>query len=109
MHALSRHEEKPMIVERAHLSITPGAEGDFEAAFETARAVVARSPGFRSLRLLRGLEEPASYLLLIEWDSLADHMEGFRGSELFTQWRALVGPHFAAEPAIEHFDPIVSQ
>jgi heme-degrading monooxygenase HmoA len=98
-----------MIVERAHLSITPGAEADFEAAFEAARAVVARSHGYRSLRLLRGIEEPASYLLLIEWDSVADHMEGFRGSELFTQWRALLGPYFAAPPAVEHFDPIVSQ
>ena len=29
--------------------------------------------------------------------------ENFRGTERFAQWRALIGPHFAGPPVVEHF------
>jgi heme-degrading monooxygenase HmoA len=98
-----------MILEQALFTVAPGSEPAFEADFERARGVVARSPGYRSLRLLRGIEQPSSYLLLIEWDSVQDHMQGFRESELFQQWGALTRPHLGAPPAVQHFDPVVSQ
>jgi hypothetical protein len=28
----------------------------------------------------------------------------FRGGPLFAEWRALVGPFFAAPPVVEHFE-----
>jgi heme-degrading monooxygenase HmoA len=95
-----------MIVERAMLHVTPGAEADFEAAFAQSREVVAQADGFRSLRLARGIESPSTYLLLIEWDSVEDHMTGFRESERFAQWRAPIGPYFAQPPDMEHFEPV---
>jgi heme-degrading monooxygenase HmoA len=98
-----------MIVERARMQIQPGAEEAFEAALDQARTIVAQSPGYRSLRLARGVENPSEYLLLIEWDSVADHMEGFRGSERYERWAALLRPHYAQPPEVEHFNPIVSQ
>ncbi len=94
-----------MIVERAQIDVRPGQEAAFEAALEEAKAVVAAAPGFRSLRAARGIEEPSRYLLLIAWDSLEAHTEGFRGSELFTRWRELIGPYFAAPPDVEHYAP----
>jgi hypothetical protein len=33
-------------------------------------------------------------------------MVGFRQSDAFPQWRAIVGPFFAAPPVVEHFDLI---
>jgi hypothetical protein len=30
-------------------------------------------------------------------------MVGFRESAAFTEWRALLGPHFAGPPAVEHY------
>ena len=98
-----------VILERAQLSIEPGAEAEFERAFGSARTIVAQAPGYRSLRLLRGVERPAEYLLLIEWDSVADHMEGFRESELYTRWSELLRPHFAQPPEVQHYGPIVNQ
>ena len=98
-----------MILEQALFTIVAGSEAAFEADFERARGIVAQSPGYRSLRLLRGVEQPSSYLLLIEWDSVDDHMQGFRESERFEQWAALTRPHFGAPPSVQHFDPIVSQ
>jgi len=98
-----------MILERARFQIQPGAEAAFEQAFETARTVISQSSGYHSLRLLRGIEHPSEYLLLIEWDSVADHIEGFRRSELYERWAELLKPHYAAPPEVEHFDPVVSQ
>jgi heme-degrading monooxygenase HmoA len=98
-----------MIVERARFQILPDAREAFEQAFATARTVIAQASGYRSLRLLRGIEHPSEYLLLIEWDSVEDHMEGFRQSELYARWAELLKPHYAAAPEVEHFDPVVSQ
>ncbi|MGB8881463.1 MAG: antibiotic biosynthesis monooxygenase [Solirubrobacteraceae bacterium] len=96
-----------VILERAVLRITPGGAAEFEAAFEHAREVVAQSTGYGSLRLLRGIERPDTYLLLIEWDTVADHMEGFRQSELYERWSALLRPHFSAPPEVEHFTAVI--
>jgi heme-degrading monooxygenase HmoA len=94
-----------MVLERVVIHVLPGHEREFEQALDSARAVVGRAPGFRSLRAYRGIEAPHSFLLLIEWDTLEDHMEGFRGSALYGQWRALISPHFDGAPQVEHFEP----
>lgn len=95
-----------MIVEHALLPVKPGQEADFEAAFSQAKDLIAGAAGFRSLTLSRCIERPGTYLLLVEWDSLADHVEGFRGSDRYEQWRALLH-HFYDPPAtVEHYERI---
>jgi heme-degrading monooxygenase HmoA len=95
-----------VIVERGVFTILPGREEEFERTFYAqARHVIAQSPGFISARLARGIERPDTFLLLVEWETLEDHTEGFRGSELFTRWRELLGPCFAEAPAVEHYQP----
>jgi hypothetical protein len=41
---------------------------------------------------------------MLFWDSVDDHMVGFRLSPAFTEWRAIVGPFFAEPPVMEHFN-----
>lgn len=91
-----------MVLEIAQFSITPGAEDAFAAAFAEAHPLVASSPGCHSVRMTRGIESPDRFVLLIEWDSVEQH-EAFRASDRFPRWRALIGPHFAAPPHVEHF------
>jgi heme-degrading monooxygenase HmoA len=99
-----------MILERALFAVKPGTEQDFEAAMEQAKEVLAQAKGFRSFRLQRGIEQPSTYLLLIEWGSVEDHMQGFRESDLFVRWRELIGPYFAAPPEVEHYEaPVVTK
>ena len=43
------------------------------------------------------------YILLIEWDSLEDHTIGFRESDLFKEWRALIGSFFLEPPLVQHY------
>jgi len=97
-----------MILEQAIFSITPGSEQEFEAAMRAATAEFAQAHGFRSLTLRRSVERPSTYTGLIEWETVEDHVVGFRESELFKRYRELVGPFFAAAPEVEHFeDPAV--
>lgn len=99
-----------MILEQALFAVTPGSEEEFEAALARATEVIAQAKGFRSLKLLRGVERPSTYLLLNEWETVEDHMVGFRESELFVRWRELIGPYFAATPDVEHFaEPVVTR
>jgi heme-degrading monooxygenase HmoA len=97
-----------MILEQAIFRVTPGSEQEFEAALEQAKQIIAQSHGFRSLKLLRGIEEPSTYLLLNEWDTVEDHMQGFRESDLFVRWRELIGPYFAAAPEVQHYESPVA-
>jgi heme-degrading monooxygenase HmoA len=96
-----------MVLEHVPISVIPGREAEFEAVFDEARHLLAGAGGFRSLRLSRCVERPSSYLLLVEWDTLADHVDGFRNSPAFTEWRALVGPLWNPLPDVTHFDELV--
>ena len=67
-----------MILEHAVIAVRPGTGPEFEAALTRARPILASCQGFVSLELRRGIEDPDSYLLLVEWETLDDHMVGFR-------------------------------
>ena len=42
-------------------------------------------------------------------ESLEAHITGFRGSEAFSQWRAIIGPFFDGQPVVDHYDaPLAS-
>jgi heme-degrading monooxygenase HmoA len=97
-----------VILEHALLDLVPGQEAAFERAFEEARPLIAATPGFRSLRLERCVERPAQYLLLVEWDRLEDHTEGFRGSPRYEEWRRLLHQFYDPFPLVEHYRPVQS-
>ncbi len=94
-----------MILEIADIRIAPGSNAAFEAAVRHgAETVIASAKGFRGYKVNRGVESPERYVLMVYWDTLEDHTVGFRGGPLFSQWRAIVGPFFAAPPVVEHFE-----
>lgn len=97
-----------MITEHALLPVVPGQEEEFEAAFGQARHIIAAMPGFLSLSLSRSLESPSTYLLLVEWETLEDHTEGFRGSPEYQQWRALLHRFYEPFPVVEHYNQVMS-
>lgn len=94
-----------MILELADIRIQPGQQAAFEQAIELGlSSVVSQSKGFRGAKVNHGIENPERYVLQIFWETLEDHTVGFRESELFAEWRAIVGPFFAAPPQVEHFE-----
>jgi heme-degrading monooxygenase HmoA len=95
-----------MILEMAVLNIRPGESPAFEAAFAVALAIISASPGFDHLELRRCLETPDRYLLLVGWDSLEAHTEGFRGSPEFERWREMLHHFYDPFPTVEHYEPV---
>jgi hypothetical protein len=46
-------------------------------------------------------------VLLVEWQTLQAHMQGFRNGPLFPVWRGHVGSFFASPPSMEHFTAVL--
>ncbi|KRE21491.1 antibiotic biosynthesis monooxygenase [Agromyces sp. Soil535] len=92
-----------MILEHAILPVIPGREVDFEAAFAHAEAIISGMPGFVDLRLSRSIETPNEYLLLVHWESVDAHEQGFRGSPEYARWRELLHGFYEPFPIVEHF------
>ena len=93
-----------MILEIADIRIAPGQQAAFEAAIQHGIAsVISRARGYKGAKVNRGIESPERYILQVFWDTLEDHTVHFRGGPLFAEWRAIVGPFFAAAPVVEHF------
>ena len=94
-----------MILELADIRIALGQNAAFEEAIERGlRTVISHARGFAGFKVNRGMESPERYILQIFWDTLEDHTVGFRQSEAFAQWRAIVGPFFVSPPVVEHFE-----
>jgi heme-degrading monooxygenase HmoA len=97
-----------MILETAILNVRPGEAERFEAAMARARPLIAATPGFQSIEVRRCLEEINRYLLLVRWDNVDAHTQGFRQSDRYPQWRALLHHFYDPFPTVEHYDEPIS-
>jgi heme-degrading monooxygenase HmoA len=94
-----------MIREVAQVSIKPDSHAEFEIALARAHTeILPHVTGLIEFVAVGWcLERPNVYMFTIDWETLDDHMVGFRESEQFSQWRALIGPHFDGPSVMEHF------
>ena len=44
--------------------------------------------------------------LLVRWDTLEAHTQGFRGSPQYQQWKALLHHFYDPFPVVEHYVPV---
>ncbi len=95
-----------MILEVAILNVRAGESAEFEQAFSEAQAIIAFMPGYISHQLLRSLEMPNQYLLLVHWQTLQDHTEGFRQSAQYQDWKRLLHHFYEPFPTVEHYEQI---
>tara|TARA_B110000858_G_scaffold66259_1_gene76844 strand:- start:3206 stop:3502 length:297 start_codon:yes stop_codon:yes gene_type:complete len=95
-----------MILEVATLDVKPGMETDFEKTFAEAQKIIQVMHGYISHELQHCIEQESRYLLLVKWESLEDHTEGFRGSAEYQQWRDLLHHFYDPFPAVEHFSRV---
>jgi heme-degrading monooxygenase HmoA len=92
-----------MILEAAYLTIRAGEDEAFAAALTKARPLIAATPGFQGIEVRPCIEQPYRYLLLAWWERLEDHTEGFRQSERYQEWKALLHHFYDPFPVVEHF------
>ena len=96
-----------MIFEHALLQVRPGQESAFEAAMAKAKPLIAASPGFLAIEVRPAVETPGLYLLLVQWEHIADHREGFRLSDRYGKWRDLLHHFYRPMPTVDYFgDPL---
>ena len=95
-----------MILETAVLQIKPNQQSAFEAAFAQAQTIIANMEGYQSHELQKCVEVENQYLLLVRWQTLEDHTEGFRGSVAYQEWKALLHHFYDPFPTVEHYEPV---
>ena len=95
-----------MILEVAALSVRQDQTGAFEAAFGRAQEIIASMPGYMSHELHRCLEQANLYVLLVRWQTLADHEIGFRKSAQYQDWKKLLHHFYEPFPAVLHYEPV---
>jgi heme-degrading monooxygenase HmoA len=93
------------VLEVARLDVRPGQRDAFEAAFAEAESIVAAAPGYRRHELRRCIEDENRFLLLVWWDTLESHTEGFRGSPDYQRWKELLHHFYDPFPVVEHYVP----
>ncbi len=95
-----------MILEVALLDVLSEMTDEFEKAFAEASEIIASAPGHLSHELQCCIEIPERYVLLVRWETLEDHTEGFRGSEGYQEWRRLLHHFYDPFPTVLHFEPL---
>ena len=92
-----------MILEVAILNIKKGLSQEFEKTFLVAQEIISSMKGYISHQLKKCIEEDDKYILLVNWDTIEDHEIGFRQSEEYQQWKALLHRFYEPFPTVEHY------
>lgn len=93
-----------MILEMAVLHVKPGRGSEFQEAFKTAEPIIAAAAGHVAHELHQCLEDPNQFLLLVRWQTLEDHTQGFRGSPDYQRWKALLHHFYDPFPEVLHYE-----
>lgn len=96
-----------MILEVAILNVKKNLEEQFEKDFEKAGQYISSIDGYKSHTLKRCVEVKSKYVLLVNWETLENHTIGFRKSEAYLQWKALLHHYYDPFPLVEHYETIL--
>jgi len=95
-----------MILEVAVLDVKKGMEADFEVSFNEAQHIISSRKGYVSHQLQKCIEKNNRYILLVNWEKLEDHTQGFRGSKEYEKWKKLLHHFYEPFPEVEHYQLI---
>jgi heme-degrading monooxygenase HmoA len=95
------------VLEVAILDIKSGSSLDeFEAAFRMAERILSSMKGYVSHELLKCIEKKNRYILLVKWERLEDHVDGFRKAARYQEWKELLHHFCDPFPVVEHYEVI---
>ena len=95
-----------MVLEIATLNVIPGKEQEFEQTFVEAQKIISSMSGYVGHELRRCVENPSRYGLFVTWERIEDHTEGFRNSDEYQEWRALLHHFYDPPPQVEHYESV---
>lgn len=92
-----------MTLEVAILYIKAGLSDQFEADFKIASQYISSADGYIRHSLQKCVEVENKYILMVEWRTIQDHNIGFRESEVYKEWKALLHHYYDPFPIVEHY------
>lgn len=95
-----------MILEVAVLDVKPERRQEFEVAFAKAQTIIAAMAGYKAHELKRCIENRSRYILLVWWETLEAHTQGFQESAEYQQWKALLHHYYEPFPTVEHYEDV---
>ena len=97
-----------MITEIAVLNIRKTESKLFEDAFHEAQAIISSMHGYVEHELLKCIEETDKYLLIVRWETIEDHVNGFRKHEKYGKWKKLLHHFYDPFPVVEHYKNVLA-
>ncbi len=85
-----------MITRIVKMTFAVGKVREFEQIFEQTVAMIRKSEGCRSVRLMQDLNDPDTYFTISQWDSV-EKLNTYRNSDLFKRTWADVKPLFVSK------------
>jgi len=95
------------VFELAVLDIKAGEQTAFEHAFRQAQSILESMPGYINHSLSHCVENSERYVLLVNWQDIDSHEKGFRQSDQYLQWKALLHGFYDPFPSVEHYSTVV--
>ena len=96
-----------MIVEYLRYTIDQARQDEFIAAYRTGAERLMQSEHAMSFDMCQCVEEPACFILRIEWTSAEDHLGKFRGSDPFKAFFAHIKPYLGDIKEMRHYSQLV--
>lgn len=92
-----------MVVEHALLRIREGQSPAFESAMIIAKPLISASPGFLGMEIRPAIGQTGTYLLLVQWETIAHHRDVFRTSDRYAKWRDALHNFYDPMPEVAYF------
>ncbi|MDT0539336.1 antibiotic biosynthesis monooxygenase [Croceitalea sp. P059] len=92
-----------MILEVAVLQIKAGMSLEFELNFQKASLIISQMKGYLNHQLKKCVEKENQYILLVNWETIEDHEQGFRKSKEYQAWKNLLHHFYEPFPEVLHY------
>jgi quinol monooxygenase YgiN len=90
-------------IEIIRYSIPADQHSNFEEAYREAGKLLDASPYCLGYQVIHGEEEPNHYIVIIDWTSTQEHLDGFRKSQQFMPFFNLVKPFYNNIEEMKHY------
>ena len=78
----------------------------FEMSFKEAQEIIMSMKGYIDHEIQKCMEEEDKYLLIVRWEALNDHVDGFRKHKDYAKWKSLLHHFYDPFPQVEHYERI---
>lgn len=92
-------------IEVTSFEVREGSESDFHHGLTNALPILMQQSGYISHEFGVSIERPELFWLIVYWEKLEDHTEGFRKSKAFQTFVSAFRLFLAKPATVSHFTP----